>query len=225
MTSWRLWVEHPERSRPRNVLFQIHLMVGAMASVYIVLISISGSIVVWQGELYKIVPIEWLVKAHDQLLAGSTGRLVNGLGGMCLVLLCLTGAVIWWPGIKKWRRSLKVNWQAHFGLISWDLHSALGFWFFLIILVWGLSGIYFAFPAVVSPLLRLDPAHRYVDTMFYGLSQVHFGRFGWISKMIWSIVGLVPAILAFTGLFICCRRMIFKKPCTQNVHHASGHSV
>lgn len=184
MTSWRQWVEHPERSRPRNVLFQIHLIVGAMASVYIILISISGSIVVWQKELYKIVPVEWLVKAHDQLLAGSTGRLVNGLGGMCLVLLCLTGAVIWWPGIENWRRSLKVNWQAHFGRISWDLHSALGFWFFLIILVWGLSGIYFAFPAVVNPLLRLDPADRDVDTMFYWLSQVHFGRFGWISKII-----------------------------------------
>jgi uncharacterized iron-regulated membrane protein len=102
------------------------------------------------------------------------------------------------------------------------LHTALGFWFFLIILVWGLSAIYFAFPAVVNPLLRFDPADRYVDTMFYWLSQVHFGRFGWISKMIWSIVGLVPAILAFTGLFICCRRMIFKKPCNPNVHYASA---
>jgi hypothetical protein len=49
------------------VLFQIHLMVGAMASVYIVLISIS--IVVWQKELYKIVPVEWLVNEACRPLA------------------------------------------------------------------------------------------------------------------------------------------------------------
>src|SRR5215469_2158938 len=93
MTRLRQWVEHPERSRLRNLLFQIHMMVGAVLSVYIALMSITGSIVVWQAQLYKIVPIEWLVKAQDNLLAGSAGRFVNGVGGASLVALCLTGAV------------------------------------------------------------------------------------------------------------------------------------
>lgn len=103
------WVHDPEKSRLRNLLFQIHLMVGAVGSAYIVLMSITGSIVVWQVQVYNVVPIEWLVKAHDNLLAGSSGRIVNGIGGACLVALCLTGAVIWWPGIKNWRRSLTVQ--------------------------------------------------------------------------------------------------------------------
>jgi uncharacterized iron-regulated membrane protein len=218
MTGRQQWLHHPEKSRLRNILFQIHLMVGAVGSAYVVLMSISGTIVVWQAQLYKIVPIEWLVKAHDNLLSGSIGRYVNGFGGMCLVLLCLTGAVIWWPGIKNWRRSLTVNWQAHFGRISWDLHSALGFWFFLFILVWGLSGVYFAFPALFNPLFLIDRADRYTDTGLFGLSQLHFGRFAWLTKLVWSIAGLVPAILAFTGVFICCRRMMFKKPCNPNVN-------
>jgi uncharacterized iron-regulated membrane protein len=37
---------------------------------------------------------------------------------------------------------------AHFARISWDLHSALGFWCFVFVLVWGVSGIYFL-PRVV----------------------------------------------------------------------------
>jgi hypothetical protein len=93
MTRWRKWVEHPEQSWLRNILFQIHLMIGAAVSAYIVLMSISGSIIVWQNELYKTVPIEWLVKAHDNLLSGSSGRLINGVGGVCIVMLCFTGAV------------------------------------------------------------------------------------------------------------------------------------
>src|SRR5690242_12264654 len=53
--------------RLRSVLFQIHLMVGALASVYIVLMSLTGSIVVWQAQLDKLVPIEWLVKAGTRI--------------------------------------------------------------------------------------------------------------------------------------------------------------
>lgn len=218
MTRWRKWVEHPEQIWLRKVLFQIHLMIGTAVSVYVVLMSISGVIVVWQNELYKTLPIEWLVKAHDNLFAGSSGRFLNGLGGVSMVMLCLTGAVIWWPGIKNWRRSVKVNWRGHIGRINWDLHSALGFWFYLFILIWGLSAIYFAFPALVNPLFRLDPKDRYTDTAFFWLSETHFGRFGWISKIIWSMVGLAPAALAYTGVFICCRRMIYKKPSNPNTH-------
>lgn len=212
-------MSHPEKSRLRHVLFQIHLVVGAAGSVYVVLMSISGAIVVWQGALYKLVNIERLVKAHDNLLAGSPGRFVNGIGGVCLVILCLTGALIWWPGIEHWRRSLTVEWRAHFGRVSWDLHSALGFWLFPLILIWGVTGIYFAFPAVVDPLLKLDRSDRYTDILFYRLSELHFGRrFGWVTQVPWSIVGLAPAVLAFTGMFICCRRMIFKKPSNPKVN-------
>jgi uncharacterized iron-regulated membrane protein len=220
MTGWRRWVEHPEQSWLRNHLFQIHLMIGAAVSVYVALMSMSGIIIVWQNELHKTVPVEWLVKAHDNLLSGSSGRFVNGFGGVCLVTLCLTGGVIWWPGVKNWRRSVTVNWQGHIGRINWDLHSALGFWFYLFILMWGLSGIYFAFPSLINPLFRLDPADRYTDTAFFWLSEAHFGRFAWISKILWSIVGMVPAALAFTGVFICCRRMIYKKPSNPNIQRA-----
>jgi hypothetical protein len=30
-------------------------------------------------------------------------------------------------------------------------------------------------------------------------------------------VGLAPAVLAFTGVFICCRRIIFHKPSNPNL--------
>ncbi len=77
-----------------------------------------GSMIVYRNELSRRFSIEWLVNLHANLLSGSTGRLVNGIGAICLTSLCMTGAIIWWPGIKNWRRSLTVNWRAHFARIS-----------------------------------------------------------------------------------------------------------
>jgi uncharacterized iron-regulated membrane protein len=213
MSAWQQWLEHPERSRVRRALFQIHLWVGAGISAYIILISISGSVIVYRNELSRRFPIEWLVNIHTNLAFGPAGRLVNGIGAIAATLLCITGAVIWWPGIQHWRRSLTVNWAANFPRISWDLHSALGFWCFFFILVWGVSAIYFSFPRPFDGLYRLDPADRFTDQGLYWLSQLHFGRFGWFTEVLWSVAGLVPAALAFTGVFICCRRVMYKKPC------------
>ena len=143
---------------------------------------------------------------------GATGRIVNGIGGACSDFALFDGAIIWWPGIKHWRRSLTVSWGAHFPRINWDLHSALGFWCFLFVLLWGVSGVYFAFPGWFDALLLLDPADRVTDQCLFWLSELHFGRFDSFTKALWAIMGLVPASLAFTGGFICCRRVIFKKP-------------
>ena len=73
---------------------------------YVVAVSISGSIIVYRNELSPSLAVEWLVKLHENLLFGETGRLINGIGALLLTVVCLTGAVIWWPGVKNWRRSL-----------------------------------------------------------------------------------------------------------------------
>jgi uncharacterized iron-regulated membrane protein len=216
MSVWQQWLQHPERSRLRNAIFQIHLWVGAGAGIYIFLMSVSGSVIVYRNELSRRFSLEWVVNLHENLLSGSIGRLVNGVGAICVTLLCFTGAIIWWPGIRNWRRSLTVSWGANFGRINWDLHSALGFWCFLFVLTWGGSGIYFSFPQLFNALFLFDPADRFTDQVLYWLSQLHFGRFGWFTEAVWSLVGLVPAVLAFTGVFICCRRMIYKKPSNPN---------
>ena len=212
MTIWQQWLENPEKSRARDVFFQIHYWMGMGAAAYVFVMSISGSMIVYRNELSKRFSVEWLVNLHENLLFGSTGRLVNGLGAICLTLLCFTGAVIWWTGIKHWRRSLSVSWRSNFPRISWDLHSALGFWCFLFVLGWGFSGIYLSLPQLFNVLFLLDPADRVTDVGLLWLSQLHFGRFGPFSEALWTLLGLVPALLAFTGFFICCRRVFYKKP-------------
>ncbi len=191
------------------------MWLGIGGSLYVLLMSISGSLIVFRNELEKtspIAPIEWLVNLHENLLSGNIGRFVNGIGSICLILLCITGAVVWWPGIREWRRSLTVNWRAHFGRINWDLHSALGFWFFFFVLIWGISGFYFAFPDAVNGLLDfLHPGKDVANqNILSWLSLAHFGRFGWFTEALWAVFGLIPAVLSFTGIFLCCHRAIYK---------------
>ena len=160
--------------------------------------------------------LDWFVSLHDDLLSGFTGRTVNGAGAIFLVVLCLTGAVIWWPGAAAWRRSLSVQWRAGWKRVNWDLHSAIGFWTFLFVFMWALSGIYLVFPhpfmAVVDFLEPLDPSSltpRRGDIALEWLARLHFGRFaGLKTKAAWTFMGIIPPALFVTGALMWWNRVL-----------------
>jgi uncharacterized iron-regulated membrane protein len=123
----------------------------------------------------------WLEDFHNQLAGGRTGGVINGIGGAVLTLMCVTGLVIWWPGIKNWQRAILVQWKARWARINYDLHSAIGFWTVAFVTIWGATGAYFVFsqpiqaalgmfqskPSKISPWIpgqRLLPAGTYVNT-------------------------------------------------------------
>jgi uncharacterized iron-regulated membrane protein len=211
-TAWRKWVERPEQLRPRQFIFQTHLWIGAIAGGWMLVMSLSGSVLVFRDQLASMPGLDTLLFLHTSLLMGPAGRVINAIGALALIALCATGAVIWWPGRAHWRRSLKIEWRANFPRISWDTHSALGFWLLLFVLMWGVSGLYLSRPQFFDLLYRLDPQDRVTDPVLFALTTLHFGRYNLAAQMIWALVGLVPAVLAFTGVFICCRRVMFHKP-------------
>lgn len=280
LSAWQQWVQRPQNLWVRRALFQVHLWLGIGIGLYILLISITGSAVVYRRELtrkferkpvsvvvsgarlskeelqrdvqrlypaYRVddvyyprradLPasvvivrdkkrtellfdpytgadlgspvtaaehtIQWVVDLHDNLLAGQTGRLVNGIGSIIVTIMALTGMFIWWPGIKNWRRSMKINWKANFLRFNWDTHSALGFWFCLFVLMWAISGIYFSFP---------DPFNNYLsEGATFWLARLHFGRMNGFTEVLWTIFGLVPALLFLTGFLMWWNRVVRKR--------------
>jgi uncharacterized iron-regulated membrane protein len=220
---WGQWLEHPEKSRIHRPIFQFHLWAGMLAGAYVFVMSISGSLIVFRNQLETsadsplFTVIEWFVRLHENLLSGRIGRAANGIGGLSLTLLCVTGAILWWPGIAHWRRSLTVQRTASLTRVNWDLHNALGFWCFVLVLLWGVSGVYFAFPnpfnAIVDFFQPPDAAARLRsgDLVLVWLSNLHFGRFNWFTEVLWSALGLVPAVWSFTGMFMCCHRIFVRK--------------
>ena len=223
-SAWQRSLHHPENLPLHRILFQIHLWIGMLASLYLFCMSLSGSAIVFRNDLevsadpnsrlFRLV--EWLVRFHSELLFGDAGRRLNGIGATCLTLLCLTGIVVWWPGITHWRRSLTVNWRSSFARINWDLHNVLGIWCFLFVLLWGVSGLYFSFPEPFDGIVNIfDPGPsarpRFGDEVLTWLSNLHFGRFNVSTEVLWALIGLVPAVLAFTGIFMCCHRLLIRK--------------
>jgi len=225
ISAWQQWLEHPEKLWAHRRLFQVHLWAGMIAGVYIFVMSVSGSAIVYRDALEGsgnprssvVRLVEWLVDLHENLFLGMMGRAMNSVGATFLTLLCLTGAILWWPGIAHWRRSLSVNWRSSFARINWDLHNALGFWCFLFVILWGVSGIYFAFPQPFNALVDFLQPPGTSDKLQFGdlallwLSNLHFGRFRWFTEGLWTVVGLVPAVLSFTGVFMCCHRLFVRK--------------
>ena len=204
---WQEWLNHPEKVWLRNAVFQVHFWGGAVAATYVFIMSLSGSLIVYRDELFSFgLSVEPLISLHANLLGGEKGRFVNGIGAICLTLLSLTGGIIWWPGIRHWRRSVKIEWRANCARVNWDLHSALGFWWFAFVLMWGVSGTYLVFQDQFVMGLLLDPSGNVADS----LVQLHFGRLSWFTKAVWVLVGLVPAMLAFTGMFMWGRRVMLK---------------
>ncbi len=185
------------------------------------------------ADLGKSVPagiwlISRLIDLHDNLLAGPTGRKVNALGALALLLLALTGLIVWWPGLQTWRRSLTphrgLGWKAW----TWHLHSSIGFWSFAFMLIFGVSGAYLSLPDPFQNLAdRIDPPTpanaglRLVDKLIYWLAFFHFGRVNGIgipcsgpglcdqtTKAVWAIFGLAPAAMFITGSILWWNRVL-----------------
>ncbi len=299
------WLRQPQKIWLRRALFQAHLWCGIALGLYILMISVTGSVLVYRNELFRAatpapvilkgsgprladnqlaeaarraypgyrveriihllnvyqaveiwlrqgdrvkkrlfdpwtgrdlgdsVPLGiWLVSKlldlHDNLLAGPTGREVNGAGAVALLVLAATGLAIWWPGAKTWRRSLMLPRGVGWRRWIWHLHSMAGFWGFAFTVVFGLSGIYLAYPDAVQDLAdRLEPVSaanirvRIVDRIVYWLAYLHFGRINGIgipckgpglcdqaTKAVWALFGLAPALLFVTGAILWWNRVL-----------------
>src|SRR5436190_6289515 len=201
MGFWR----QPQQSLARRGIFQIHLWTGIAVGIYVILISVTGSAVVFRRDLsqwklgnvpaveavgqrmteekiralalqkypgWKITEVgmprrrlspaevtlvrdgqtighrfnpyngaymgetyptsvrvmEWFVDLHDNLLAGEKGREVNAVGGGLLVVLCISGVVIWWRGAGRWLKGLYFAPRSGWKRINFDIDSSLVVW-------------------------------------------------------------------------------------------------
>jgi len=296
MNVWRRWLTRPQQIWLRRALFQVHLWTGIGLGLYILMISVTGSVLVYRGQLYRLVTpapiiatavgerltddelrvageraypgytvthvfrmrnrnqavdlwlergsiirkrlfdpytgrdlgesvsraiwfVSTLIDLHDNLLAGSTGRKMNGAGALLTIVLAVTGLVIWWPGVAQWRRALGIRRKVGWRRFNFDLHSAVGIWSLLFVLLFGTTGLYLGFPNeftdaadLLQPPTDENVGLRLVDEITYWLARAHFGRFGgWPTELIWAVFGLTPALLFVTGAVMWWNRVLRRR--------------
>lgn len=161
--------------------------------------------------------VEWLVDLHDNLLAGQTGRLVNGVGGVLFAVLIVTGAWLWWPGVRHVPRSLKIGKPRAARRFIWQLHTVLGIVSFALLFIWAITAIYFAFPAPFESAIDyfdddVTDTHRPGEWLLLELIKLHFGRFGGLGvRVTWVVLGLLPAVLFVTGFVLWWTRVVRRR--------------
>jgi uncharacterized iron-regulated membrane protein len=288
---WERWLRQPKSLWLRKALFQVHLWTGVALGLYVLVVSVTGSAIVFRNELYKslwpgpttvaisgpplthdqlrsaarraypqykvswiwdttrrnqaanqaveiwmdrdghrkerlfdpytgqdlgesrpysIQLLAWLADLHINLLGGKVGRIVNGVGAIFIVIISITGAVIWWPGVRIWRRGLAMQPASNWKLFNWELHSVIGFWMLPVVFVFGVVGIYAGIPGPFRTLVSRYASPRAGEKIIRWFSYLHFGNFGgWPSKAVWVILGLAPAFLFVTGALMWWNRVLW----------------
>ena len=120
--------------------------------------SADGTRVV-RSETWGQYLMSWLYELHMHLLAGETGSLLVGWGGLATLMILFTGLVSWWPR-GSWRSALAFKRNAVSIRRLRDLHKLAALWSAPLLMLLVLTGVLLALPTVkdqVLSALQLSP--------------------------------------------------------------------
>lgn len=100
----------------------------------------TGAILGWWG--FNNILTHFLLKIHMTLLAGKVGEIVVGVCGLSLLILCITGLILW-SGWKRLIPAFKIRWKAPLRLLAFDLHQVSGIFGVIFLFFISLTGIFF----------------------------------------------------------------------------------
>jgi uncharacterized iron-regulated membrane protein len=82
-------------------------------------------------------------------LSGMTyGSALVGISGLLLLFLAVTGAFLWWPGVKRFASGFRVRLNKSGYVRDRELHKVVGMVAIPFLLMWGLTGAADKFPSV-----------------------------------------------------------------------------
>lgn len=98
--------------------------------------------------------IWWLQDFHYALFAGEPGLKINGVAAIVLVVLALSGPVLWWPGWKHRRFAFRVRRRPSAALWR-DVHAVAGVAACVLLLILSVTALYYAFRSTATAVIAL----------------------------------------------------------------------
>lgn len=129
-------VDAPTTSRPTYLAY----VISAAGFKTVLVDPVTARIL---GELPERSAVRTLQNLHFDLLSGRTGRIVNGIGALAIVILAVTGTIEWWRRRQNWRRGRRAR----------ELHRAVGVSSVALVVMWASTGAYFAFPSAFRMMI------------------------------------------------------------------------
>lgn len=139
------------------------------------------------------------------------GKMIVGTATLMLVLILVSGVVIWWPRTRKaLKNSLKIVTGKGLRRFLYSLHVAGGMYALLFLLVMALTGLTWSFPwyrTAFFNLFGLEATQR-VGWIF----SVHVGSWGGMTTRILTfLAALLGGTLPLTGYYLWIRRLYSAK--------------
>lgn len=156
----------------------------------------------------------WLLDAPAKKGEPSVGKWVVGISTLMMVVVLISGVVVWWPRhAGQWRRRLTLRWRQGWRPAFYDSHVALGIYATAFLLLMALTGLTWSFGwyrqmayGLFDALMPADEVRR----LFYSLHTGQWG--GLLTKTLYFLSALIGALLPWSGYWMWFRH---------RKHHAS----
>jgi uncharacterized iron-regulated membrane protein len=94
------------------------------------------------------------------------GGLLLGVTGLLLLFLALSGAWLWWPGVKRWAVGVRVRLRRGRYARDFDLHQVAGMVAIPLLLVWAVTAMGFEFGFVEKAWYQALPGEKSAEVEF-----------------------------------------------------------
>ena len=87
---------------------------------------------------------------HTHLLLGDTGAAIIKVNVLIFFIMCVSGLILWWPKQRRFfKQAATINFKTrNWKRLNWDLHSVLGFYALLVLLIISSTGMFFVYDTV-----------------------------------------------------------------------------
>jgi uncharacterized iron-regulated membrane protein len=125
---------------------------------------------------------------------GNWGGFILVVSAVLLLVLVVSGLVLWWPGRRRLRRGLKVRRGKGRYKLHYDLHKVVGFVALPALAIWALTGINFELPKQTEgAFYALTPGSPVPDSIYEFESKPGSGPGITMSEAIAAARRAVPA--------------------------------
>lgn len=145
----------------------------------------------------------WLMDRPAQRGDMTAGKMIVGISTAFFALALVSGVWLWWPRTRNaLRNGLTLHLDGSCARRLWSLHSVLGVYVAILLLLMAITGLTWSFGWVREAFVWLTGADR--QTIY----ALHTGVWGGVPmRIVYTVAALVGASLPVTGYWLWIRRL------------------
>lgn len=128
--------------KPTETFFELYAPLMVSVNPY------TGEVV--SSRFWGQTAMTWLMDLHTQLRLDRLGWQTVGVLGIGLIISCVTGLYLWWPGLSGLKYAFSLRHTAGMMRLALDVHRLLGLLSLPALLVLASTGFLLSYPAVLE---------------------------------------------------------------------------